>query len=72
MKSLGKSKKYKNVYSYKLGVGKDIVLYQGSVSINGVVQCKLGFTDERECAKWVDLQLIRAGKEPRNIFKRKS
>lgn len=70
-KHLGKSKKYKNVYKYRNYTNANEIFWYGEIHINLVGQKKYGFTDERECAKWVDLQLIRAGKPPKNVLKKK-
>ena len=45
-------------------------LYIGSVMIDNKQKRKVTFKSEREAAKWVDMQLIIAGKEPKNILKR--
>ena len=71
LKHLGKSKTYKNVYKYRQLTNSNKILYFGQIKIKGVTQAKYGFIEERECAKWVDIQLMRAGKQPRNIFKSK-
>jgi len=62
----GKSKLYKNVY-LEGNVGSDAVTFFGQIGS----QRKHGFKTERECAKWVDLQLIRMGKDPVNILVKK-
>ena len=64
-KYTGKSKKYKYVYEY--------VSRNGDATFVGKVgeYRKQGFSDERECALWVDKQLLYKGKEPVNILVRK-
>ncbi len=71
IKYLGKSETYKNVYKYRYYQRANRIFYYGQLMVNGQKQKKSGFTNERDAAKWVDLQLIRAGKEPRNVLKRK-
>lgn len=68
---IGKSKKYKNVYSCYYIASKNRIGFYGQVAINGRLRTKHCFWEERDAAKWVDLQLIREGKEPRNILKKK-
>ena len=43
--------------------------YVGCIRITGRKIQKI-FKTELEAAKWVDIQLMRAGKEPRNIYKK--
>jgi len=64
-KYIGKSKKYKYVYEY--------VSRNGSITFEGKLlgYRKQGFLNERDCALWVDKQLISKGKEPANILVRK-
>lgn len=62
-KYIGKSDKYKYVYISK---SFDGIMYTGKVG-----KKKRMFKDEREAARWVDLALIDAGKEPVNVLKRK-
>ncbi len=71
MKYLGKSDKYKYVYKYRQNTDSNKRLYFGRLTIDSLDKKKTGFSNERECAKWVDLQLIRADREPVNILKRK-
>lgn len=67
---------YKCVYSHKKG-GYNI-FWAAEIYIDGVKKREIFSRlngkcaeSERAAAKWVDLQLIRAGKEPVNILKRK-
>lgn len=57
-----KSDKYKGVYKY--------INSSGNETYDGVVcgSKKSGFINERECALWVDKQLILKGKKPVNIL----
>ena len=64
-KYIEKSSKYKYVYKYRDSTGNES--YDGAC----VGKKKQGFKDERECALWVDKQLIMKGKEPINILIRK-
>lgn len=65
IKYIGKSKKYKYVYEYLSNKGNSI--FQGGV----VGYKKFGFKNERDCALWVDKQLLLKGKKPVNILVRK-
>ena len=62
VKTLGKSNYY-NVY-------KCVDAKCGTVWLGRYKNSKW-FDTEREAAKWVDLQLIADGKEPKNVMKRK-
>ena len=61
-KYLGKSKKYKHIYEYRRPCGN--TQYEGKVGTY-----KRRFFDERIAAKWVDMRLIEASKQPVNILK---
>lgn len=63
-KYIAKSEKYKYVYKYSTSKGK--IFFVGRV----VGYKKENFKNERECALWVDKQLISKGKEPVNILVR--
>lgn len=63
-KYIGKSKKYRNVYKYIGSNGNKV--FEGRC----LRYKKQGFLNERECALWVDKQLLSKGKEPINILKR--
>ena len=65
---LGISDLYKHVYKHQR---KKSLVFRAELSINGKMRRK-EHDDEREAAKWVDMQLISAGKEPVNILKRKT
>ena len=69
-KYIGKSKEYKHVYVYQSDTIKN-TYYKALVSISGLTKRKGDFKTEIEAAKWVDMTLIRNGKEPVNILKRK-
>lgn len=62
LKYIGKSHNYKHVYEYKEMNGT-------TVWATRLGKQRKNFTDEREAAKWVDLQLIRLGKDPVNVLK---
>ena len=62
VKKIGDSKYY-NVY--KCADAKCRTTWQGKYKNSK------WFNTEREAAKWVDMQLIADGKEPRNVMKRK-
>jgi len=65
IKYLGKSKIYKHTYKELRSNGE--LGWFGNVWS----QKKSGFDNERDCALWVDMQLIRKGKPPVNILKPK-
>ena len=64
-----KKSNYKNVYIGVHPTNTEKNMYISQIVINGRRHDKKNFKTEREAAKWVDIQLIRAGKEPRNILK---
>ena len=64
-----KKSDYKNVYIELHPTRPEKTRYIGQIVIDKKQQKKTGFKTEKEAAKWVDIQLIRAGKEPRNILK---
>jgi hypothetical protein len=67
-KYIGKSSKYKNVYSYKLGPK---TIYYAEACRDGVKWKKDNFELEIDAARAVDRRLISLGEEPINVFKRK-
>ncbi len=62
VKKVGESKYY-NVYK--------CVDAKGIITWHGIFKNSKWFDNERDAAKWVDMQLIADGKEPRNVMKRK-
>lgn len=63
---MGNSSKYTYVYKLSHERKKSTWMFSGCVDGN-----KKAFKTEIEAAKWVDMQLIRAGKDPVNFFKKK-
>lgn len=62
------NEEFKNVYEYADPQGE--IVYEGKIQINKITRIKI-FPTAREAAKFVDLTLMKAGKDPINIFKRK-
>lgn len=61
-----KSDKYKNVYESIQNLdGRKKPVWRGTV----VGMTSPLFSNERECAKWVDIALINKGKKPINVLK---
>lgn len=58
------SDKYKHVYKYSKCNGA-IVRYETDITGQ-----RISFVEERDCAKFVDIELIKQGLEPVNILKR--
>ena len=61
-----KSNTYKHVYKTRKSSTGATFIWQGKIGKQG--KC---FAEERQAAKWVDIQLIRKGKEPVNVMVRK-
>ena len=75
LKSQGKSDKYKHLYKYICSKG--IIYWQAKITITDYLGRRLkGKTfnadQEREAAKWIDMRLIEAGKDPVNILTKKT
>ena len=69
---VGKSKLYKHVYLYKNSSGD--ITYHGAISKSKKCISQIakgGFESERECAIWVDKQLLYLNEEPVNILIKK-
>jgi hypothetical protein len=75
LKSQGLSDKYKNVYKFIDHRG--VIYWNAMITItdySGIKKkCKPFNADqEREAAKWIDMRLIEAGKDPVNILTKKT
>lgn len=68
LKYLWPNEEFKNVYEYADPEGE--IVYEAKIQINRVTKLRL-FPTAREAAKFIDLALIKAGKDPINVFKRK-
>ena len=60
---------YKSVYKYKNRVTDSEFKYYGSFVFKGIRKRSKTYNNPRDCAKWVDLELIINGKQPVNILK---
>ena len=74
LKHQGKSEKYKHVY--KKIDPKGIIYWNANITITDFsgrkAKAKFFNADqEREAAKWIDMRLIEAGKDPVNILTKK-
>lgn len=65
--------KYKNVYALNRRTqGRDNLKWLAKYRLKGKQRNKTFPLDqEKEAAKWIDIQLIRAGKDPVNILTKK-
>jgi hypothetical protein len=75
LKSQGKSEKYKHLYKYVDPMG--VIYWQAKITItdySGIKKKGKTFNadQEREAAKWIDMRLIEAGKDPVNILTKKT
>ena len=74
LKTQGKSDKYKNVYKYIDHTG--VIYWRAEMQTTDYSgkkrKCKIfNAYQEREAAKWIDMRLIEAGKDPVNILTKK-
>ena len=75
LKHQGKSEKYKYVYKYIDHAG--VIYWKAGITLtdySGIKKKGKTFNadQERDAAKWIDMRLIEAGKDPVNILTKKT
>lgn len=69
LKYIGISKEYKNIRTYKSKLTQEL-FYEYRKQIDGVLFRSSPFSDAKECAKMLDLALIKNGHQPINVLKK--